>query len=103
MGGLTAPKPKRAQRPVELFADSFFEGRSWITLPRPGATSCATGARFLGLAGASGHPLSYPGGGLESATKRRQSRRIAEAVRAIQRKRREIVFTASSQFAAFNP
>ena len=42
-------------------------------------------------------PRGYPAGGLESATKRRQSRRIADAVRAIQLKRREIVRSASSE------
>jgi hypothetical protein len=48
-------------------------------------------------------PRGYPGGGPESATNRRQSRRIAEAVRSNQRKRREIVRTASFQFAALKP
>jgi hypothetical protein len=48
-------------------------------------------------------PHGYPSGGPESATNRRLSRRIAEAVRSNQRKRREIVRTASFQFAAFKP
>jgi hypothetical protein len=93
------PKFKRAQQTPELFADSFFGEHSRLRSRERWASSRMVRARDHWP----GRPRGYPGGGPESATNRRQSRRIAEAVRSNQRNRREIVRTASFQFAAFKP
>ncbi len=98
---LRSARPTKRSDPRSCWRTAFLEGalkrrlRSLHLL----ALSRVNGARDQACAQ---RPV-YRGGGVESATKRRQSQRISEATRVNQRKRRVIVRTASSQFAASNP